>query len=117
MAIELTKSAKKSLATLYREYCQRLNAGEKKAQAASFQSYSEFVMDNRKELKDAGFIRVDLLGNIYLTDKAIIYMEIRRQTPSKNGCHSAHNLYPKLFSMKSRNCFPVNRFPAWAFQC
>ena len=72
MAIELTKSAKKSLATLYREYCQRLNAGEKKAQAASFQSYSEFVMDNRKELKDAGFIRVDLLGNIYL---AIIYME------------------------------------------
>lgn len=31
MAIELTKSAKKSLATLYREYCQRLNAGEKKA--------------------------------------------------------------------------------------
>lgn len=75
MANELTKSAKKSLATLYREYCQRLNAGEKKAQATSFQSYSEFVMDNRKELKDAGFIRVDLLGNIYLTDKTIIYME------------------------------------------
>ena len=75
MAGELAKSAKKSLATLYREYCQRLHTGEKKAQAVSFSSYSEFVMDNRKELKDAGFIQVDLVGNIYLTDKAIIYME------------------------------------------
>lgn len=75
MAAELTKSAKKSLATLYREYCQRLKAGERKAQAISFQSYNEFVMDNRKELKDAGFIQVDLVGNIFLTNRAIIYME------------------------------------------
>lgn len=75
MDVELTRGAKKSLATLYREYCQRLNAGQRKAQAVSFQDYDDFIMDNRKELKAAGYIAVDLLGNIILTDKAIVYME------------------------------------------
>ncbi len=75
MNVELTRSAKKSLATLYREYCQRLNAGQKKSQAVSFPSYAESISEDRNELKNAGFIRVDILGDISLTDKAIIYME------------------------------------------
>lgn len=75
MEIELTKSAKKSLATLYKEYCQRLKAGQKKSQAVSFENCNSSITENQTELKRAGFIHVDILGNIKLTDKAIIYME------------------------------------------
>ena len=75
MSVELTKSAKKSLAILYKEYCQRVNNGERKSRAITFENYSENVADSRAELKRAGFICVDILGSIQLTDKAIIYME------------------------------------------
>lgn len=75
MEIELTKSAKKSLATLYKEYCQRLKDGAKKSQAVSFENCAESITENKIELQHAGLIRADILGNITLTDKAIIYME------------------------------------------
>lgn len=45
MEIELTRAAKKSLAVLYKEYRQRINAGMKKAQAISFENCSDIDMD------------------------------------------------------------------------
>nr|DAR41397.1 MAG TPA: hypothetical protein [Caudoviricetes sp.] len=75
MEIELTRAAKKSLAVLYKEYRQRINAGMKKAQAISFENCSEDILESRNELKAAGLVKVDILGNIQLTDKAIIFME------------------------------------------
>lgn len=75
MNTELTKSAKKSLATLYKEYRQRINAGEEKAVAGKFAEYSEEIHADRLELRKAGFVDIDLLGNIALTNKAVIFME------------------------------------------
>nr|DAT52106.1 MAG TPA: hypothetical protein [Caudoviricetes sp.] len=75
MEIELTRAAKKTLAVLYKEYRQRINAGMKKAQAISFENCSKDILESRNELKTAGLVKVDILGNIQLTDKAIIFME------------------------------------------
>lgn len=71
----LTRSAKKSLAILYKEYRQRLESGQRKPQAVYFSEYEDIVSDNREELKAAGYIQTDIIGGISLTDKAIILME------------------------------------------
>lgn len=71
----MTRAAKKSLAVLYKEYRQRINAGMEKAQAISFENCAEDILESRNELKTAGLVKVDILGNIQLTDKAIIFME------------------------------------------
>ncbi len=75
MDIELTKSAKKSLAIIYKDYCQRLKEGIPKKQAIQFKEKPDGVSDDLKELKNAGFINVDILGDFELTDHAIIFME------------------------------------------
>lgn len=75
MSSSLTRSAKKSLAALYREYRQRISNGEEKSVAAKFTEYSKEIHADRLELRKAGFVDIDLLGNLALTNRAIIYME------------------------------------------
>lgn len=94
MEIELTKSAKKSLATLYKEYCQRIDNGQKKAQAVCFENWPDDIIENKTELKRAGFITVDILGDIELTDKAIIYMENKTVDAIKEWLSIGSQLIP-----------------------
>ena len=49
--MELTKSAKKSLAILYKEYCQRVKSGISKQSAISFikGEYPDFLLDDVKD--------------------------------------------------------------------
>lgn len=75
MDVELTKSAKKSLAVIYKEYCKRLKAGQEKTQAIQFSPAPDGVKPDVLELKHAEMVKADMLGNIQLTDRAIIYME------------------------------------------
>lgn len=78
MNAELTKSAKRSLATLYEEYLQRRGAGMAKNLAIEFSEYSDDIRDDRRELIKAGFVRVDVIGELVLTDAAIIFMENKK---------------------------------------
>ena len=75
--MELTKSAKKSLAILYKEYCQRIKSGVRKADARRIHAgeYPAELLDDLKELREAGAIKVDMGENIDLENKAVIYME------------------------------------------
>ena len=75
--MELTKSAKKSLAILYKEYCQRVKSGVCKADARRIRAgeYPEELLDDLKELREAGAVKVDIGKNVDLENKAIIYME------------------------------------------
>lgn len=75
MNTELTKSAKKSLAIIYKEYCQRLKNGQSKNQAIYFNVPPNEILDDKNELKNAGFIKTDIVGGIELTNHAIIFME------------------------------------------
>lgn len=75
MEIELTKSAKKSLATIYKDYCQRIQEGKTKRQAIYFNQMTENVSDDMAELKKAGFVKMDIVGGFELTDHAIVFME------------------------------------------
>lgn len=75
MDVELTKSAKNSLAVIYKEYCKRIKAGREKAQAIQFSPAPDGVKPDVPELTRAGMVKTDVLGNIQLTDRAIIYME------------------------------------------
>lgn len=82
MGIELTKDAKKSLALLYKVYEKRRRSGMAKSAAAYMSGTSEdtaqvnrAVLEDRKELQNAGLISCDIVGGILLKDAAIIYME------------------------------------------
>ena len=76
MNIEIKKSSKKSLAVLYKAYSLRLSTGQSEQRAITFQrsdrDINGFSENSIPELKKAGYISSDILGNIYLKDKAII---------------------------------------------
>lgn len=75
MDVELTKSAKKSIAVIYKHYCSRIKDGQAKCQAVYFEFPPDDISNDIKELKNAGFIKADIVGGIELTDHAIIFME------------------------------------------
>ena len=82
MEIELTKSAKRSLAYIYHEYDHRISNGVPKIKARLFETgdqvYERFISvisDDIAELKKQGFIKVSILHEVELLDKGIIYME------------------------------------------
>ena len=60
----MNRAEKKSLAALYKEYRQRINAGMKKAQAISFENCSEDILESRNELKAAGLAREVVYNHI-----------------------------------------------------
>ena len=79
MNAELTKSAKKSLARIYKEYSLRVKAGESKQKAAFFgpedPEQTEFINSVQSDiqmLKKAGFIGIDVIDSFWLKDEAIV---------------------------------------------
>lgn len=93
MADELTRDADQMLCILYKEYLTRCKAGHSKWDSKDFsaQFFHESkpfcgepfddVLDTMVEIHLAGYVEMDLGGNCFLKDKAIIYMENR----FKNG--------------------------------
>ena len=82
MEICLTNEAKHALATVYKTYKNRRNAGIGKHQAVYFDGSSSDgkrvcaeVSECKQELCKAGFLCCDILGGVSLEDKAIVYME------------------------------------------
>ncbi len=79
MEIELTKSAKKSIALIYKEYLRRIENGQRKVDAKDFEldthpDLVKAVDDDRQELSGHDFIKNYKRG-FRLEDKAIVYME------------------------------------------
>lgn len=82
MSVELTKSAKRSIALVYKEYLARINGGDLKSVARHFsEKYTgydalrETINEDIPELKTSGFIKVFILGDFEITDAGIIFME------------------------------------------
>lgn len=82
MATELTKDSRKALKNAYDMYCERRNEGQSKEAARQFDAPGwgggpiiEGMDDACTELRNAGYIKTDILGGITLTDSALIFME------------------------------------------
>lgn len=82
MNVELTKGAKKAIATVYKRYLDRIAYGENKKQAAFFDNeksdHAELinsVQNDIQELKKVGFVKIGITGCVELQDAAIVYME------------------------------------------
>lgn len=89
MDTKLTRDADFAICQLYAEYLRRWKNGASKCDAAEFNSdvlaesgvfptWSESDIDDAlDELKDANFLKMDIIGNFELTKNAIVYMENR----------------------------------------
>ena len=82
MPYALTKTAKKTLATIYKTYLARKRSGNSKRSAVFFDASSEDYRSMQpqldecmQELKNAKYIKTDILGNFELTDAGIVFME------------------------------------------
>lgn len=82
MGIELTKSAKRSIAKLYKSYLDRLRSGENKAQAVFFNNEKSdqaelirSIQEDVPELKKVGFVKMDITGCLTIQGEAVVYME------------------------------------------
>lgn len=101
MNIELTKSGKAAVATLYREYIERIKRKESKQQARRFDTeipaqaaLLNSLKDDLPELQTAGFIKIYLYGSIDLQDKAIIFMENKTADTIKEWLSFAAEFIP-----------------------
>ena len=86
---EITKDADKMLCEIYATYLSRRSDGMPKAAAADFSDESEYPeahkadwlsQDGRatlRELKQARFVSMDIIGGFSLEASAIVYMENR----------------------------------------
>ena len=83
--MDLTKSAKKPLAILYKEYCQRVKSGISKQSAISFikGEYPDFILDDVKELCNAKMIWFDMAQTIWFEPDGIIFMEKQEEKTLK----------------------------------
>lgn len=87
MNITLTKDADYFICSIYKEYLSKIEQGKPKSNAKYFHNgvienlvpkiNSADIDDITKELKSAGLITKDIIGNIVLQPDAIIYMENR----------------------------------------
>jgi len=87
--MELTKETDKFLCLIYKEYLTRRKADIPKSDAIRFSSPDQLVYEFMQgvlpddirssiaSLKSIGFVKTNILGNFFLEDKAIIYMETR----------------------------------------
>lgn len=102
----LTKDADKMLCEIYAAYLERRNSGVSKPLSKSFfdqnswpEKYSALwreadARDTLRELKRAGFLKLDICGGFALQDEAIIYMESR----FKNGLTDVLDFLGKVLS-------------------
>lgn len=89
----LTKDADKMLCEIYAAYLERRKSGVPKALSKSFYDQNQWpekysaswheadARETLRELRRAGFLKLDICGGFALQDEAIIYMENR----FKNG--------------------------------
>ena len=91
MEIEITRSAQKTAATLYKEYLERVRNGSSKTLAREFSDeeltalfadeHPEDAYQTRNELIQTFSMKTNILGDLFLSDKFIAHMENRY----KNG--------------------------------
>lgn len=75
MAAELSSNAKRALATIYRDYCQRRDYGQKGINAVFSMSFPAYVRDALPELSAAGYTKYSILGGFILTDGGVSFVE------------------------------------------
>lgn len=83
----MTKDAEKAFVIIYSEYLRRRKAGTAKNQALQFEGGEVYdlpgfdrwihsdIDDSVRELKQAGYLKKFILGDIELTSSGIAYME------------------------------------------
>ena len=102
--MELTKSAKKSLAILYKEYCQRVKSGVCKADARRIRAgeYPEELLDDLKELREVGAVKVDIGKNVEMRKRIGGRIEsarrVRRMTQAKLAEELTKIIYLRLWT-------------------
>lgn len=101
MNVELTKSGKAAIATLYCKYMERVKNKEPKLQSRIFNkdipaqaAILGSITDDLPELKAAGFIEIYLYGDVKLLDKAIIFMENKTADVIKDWLSFAAQFIP-----------------------
>ena len=80
--INLTKSARKSIRLIYKEYKRRIRSGVPKEKAIIFDPVLDFdlkekVKNDRSLLKDRGLLKLYVIGGFAITDEGICYCENR----------------------------------------
>lgn len=75
MAAELSNNAKRALATIYRDYCQRRDYGQKGLNAVFSMSIPAYVRNALPELSAAGYTEYSILDGVILTDDGVSFME------------------------------------------
>lgn len=75
MGVELTRSAKKTLATLCTDYCQRRAYGQSKQNSTFFMPIPEAIKDWLQEICAAGYAEYSPFGGVILMDAGIAYMD------------------------------------------
>lgn len=96
MDIELTKDAKQGLATIYKSYKARRDNGVAKSQAVIFED-SEIpsaIRSSIQELRKAKLVNENIIGDVTLEDKAIIYLENKPMEDFKTFLSFALQLIP-----------------------
>lgn len=100
----MTKDADKMLCCLYKEYLNRIKAGSSKNSSRDFSNeypssdeilskwHPDDVSLTKKELMQAGYLTINIIGDFRLTDKAIYYMENR----FKNGLNEVIDFVTKF---------------------
>lgn len=85
--MELSRDTEKAFKILFCEYKRRRKTGESKSDSLCFEDYSYYkisafsswlrsdIDSAIQELNRVGFLRLDILDNVFLTEKGIIYME------------------------------------------
>ena len=101
---ELTKDADKLICCIYKEYPERRKSGMSKSQSKEFNGNfylnvkalskwnSSDVSDTLQELHSNGLIKKNVIGDFYLLDSAITYMEKR----FKNGLSEVMDFISKF---------------------
>lgn len=105
--MELTKKSEAFLCIIYKEFIERQKSGMPCSEARNFEDGFHHNVDklsewNRcdmneciAELKNCGYIKCNIIGDIKLTDKAIIDMENR----FKNNIKSIASTIKELLSL------------------
>ena len=104
MNVELTKSAKASIAVIYSAYLHRRRNGAHKSAAVYFETNTdnatlfEAISQDIAELQRAKLIKSDILGGFELQDAAIILMENQPAEKLKELLTLAVQVLPSVVS-------------------
>lgn len=72
---ELSTNAKKALATIYQDYCQRCEEGREELNAVFFMDGPDYVKAALPELSAAGYTEYSILNGFILTEQGVSFMK------------------------------------------